>query len=68
MAVVIYILIALSLLTVLATLGLGLYGFTRGGALNSKWGNRLMGWRVKTQAVAVAVLMFGAWWVGAHRS
>lgn len=68
MAVVIYILIALSLLVVLATLGLGLYGFTRGGELNSRWGNRLMGWRVKSQAIAVAVLMFGAWWVGAHRS
>ena len=68
MAVVIYILIALSLLAVLATLGLGLYGFTRGGELNSRWGNRLMGWRVKTQAIAVGVLMFGAWWVSAHRS
>ena len=68
MAGFVYLQIAASLLTVLATLGLGLYGFTRGGELNSRWGNRLMGWRVKAQAVAVAVLMLGAWWVGAHRS
>lgn len=52
---------ALSLLVVLATLGLGLYGFARGGELNGRWGNRLMGWRVKTQAIAVAVLMLCAW-------
>ena len=68
MAIVIYVLIALSLLTVLGTLGLGLYGFTRGGELNSRWGNRQMGWRVKSQAIAVAKAMFGAWWGGAHRS
>ena len=68
MAIVIYILIALSLLTVLGALGLGLYGFTRGGELNSRWGNRLMRWRVKFHVIAVGVLMFGAWWVGAHRS
>ena len=67
MTFLIYTLTALSLLTVLATLGLGLYGFTRGGELNFRWGNRLMAWRVKSQAIAVGVLMFTAWWVSAHR-
>ncbi|MBE7219776.1 MAG: HIG1 domain-containing protein [Caulobacteraceae bacterium] len=56
-----YVLAALSLLVTLATLGLGLYGFARGGELNNRWGNRLMGWRVKTQAISIAVLMLCAW-------
>ena len=68
MTILVYILIALSMLAVLVSLGMGLFGFTRGGELTSRWGNRLMGWRVKTQAIAIAVLMFGAWWVSLHRS
>lgn len=67
MTFIVYALIVLSMLVVLVTLGVGLAGFTRGGDFNSRWGNKLMAWRVKTQAVAIAVLLIGCWWVGAHR-
>ncbi len=67
MTVIIYMLIAASMAAVLGSLILGLFGFTRGGDMNSRLGNRMMGWRVKTQAVAIAVLLFGCWWISAHR-
>ena len=67
MTFIIYMLIAASMVAVLGSLGLGLFGFTRGGEINSRLGARMMAWRVKTQAVAIAVLMFGCWWISAHR-
>ena len=63
----IYILIGLSLLTVLGTLGLGVVSVARGGEFNRRWGNRFMRWRVTAQAVAIAIILFGFWWTGAHR-
>ena len=67
MQVFIYILIAVSLLVVLGTLGLGIVSVARGGAFNEKWGNRFMRWRVTAQAVSIAVILLGFWWTGAHR-
>lgn len=67
MTVIIYMLIAASMIAVVGSLGIGLIGFSRGGVLNSRLGNRMMAWRVKTQAIAVVVLMFGCWWISAHR-
>ena len=62
----IYILIALSLLTVLGTLGLGVVSVARGGEFNRRWGNRFMRWRVTAQAISIAIILFGFWWTGAH--
>ena len=67
MQVFIYILVAVALLVVLGTLGLGVVSVARGGEFNRKWGNRFMRWRVMAQAVAVAIIAFGFWWTGAHR-
>jgi hypothetical protein len=66
MQVVIYILIAVSLLVVLGTLGLGVVSVARGGEFNRRWGNRFMRWRVTAQAVSIAVILFGFWYTSAH--
>lgn len=66
MQVVIYIAVAVSLLVVLGTLGLGIVSVARGGAFNEKWGNRFMRWRVTAQAVAIGVILFGFWYTGSH--
>ena len=66
MEIFIDILIALSLLAVLVSLGLGIFSVARGGDFNAKWGNRFMRWRVGGQAVAIGVLMLGFWWKATH--
>lgn len=66
MEIFIDILITLALLTVVASLGLGIFSLARGGEFNAKWGNRAMRWRVTSQAVAVGVLLLGFWWKATH--
>ena len=66
MGTFINILIVISLLAVLAPLGLGIYGMVRGGEFNAKHGNRLMRWRVTLQAVAIGMLAIGFWYKSAH--
>lgn len=66
MGTFINILIVLSLLSVLVTLGAGIYSMVRGGEFNERHGNRLMGWRVKLQAVAIGVLVIGFWYKSQH--
>ena len=66
MEIFINIAITLALLTVLASLGLGIFSLARGGEFNAKWGNRFMRWRVTSQAVAIGVLLLGFWWKAAH--
>ena len=66
MDTVINILIALSLVGVLIPLGWGLYAMARGGEYGRLHSNRLMGWRVKLQAVAIGMLVLGFWYKGTH--
>ena len=66
MEIFINIMITLALLTVLVSLGLGVFSLARGGAFNEKWGNRFMRWRVTSQAVAIGVLLLGFWWKATH--
>ena len=66
MEIFIDVMIALALLTVLVSLGLGVFSLARGGEFNAKWGNRFMRWRVTSQAVAIGVLLLGFWWKGTH--
>ncbi len=51
------ILIGISLVSVLAVLGVGVVSMLRGGAFNRKYSNTLMRARVATQAVTVALIV-----------
>lgn len=51
------ILLALSMLAVLGVLITGLVAFVKGGDFNAKYGNKLMQWRVTTQAIAVVLVL-----------
>ncbi|MBT5240070.1 MAG: twin transmembrane helix small protein [Rhodospirillaceae bacterium] len=57
METVLIILLALSLLAVLGVLVTGLFAFVKGGDFHLKYGNKLMQWRVKAQAVAVVLVL-----------
>lgn len=50
-------LIGLGLLSVVVTLFAGFTSMTRGGDFNARWGNKLMRWRVVTQAVTIALFL-----------
>lgn len=66
MDIVIDILIGLSLLAVVGSFFFGMLAFSRpgeeAGAKSTGW----MAWRVRTQVIAIAVLMIGAWWKATH--
>ena len=66
MDTLINILIALSLLGVVIPLGWGLLAMARGGEFGRAWSNRMMGWRVKMQLVAIGMLMLGFWYKATH--
>ena len=59
-------LIALSLLAVLGSLFMGLITLARGGDYAAANSNRFMQWRVKTQAVAIELLLMGFWIKATH--
>lgn len=48
-------------IAVVAVLFLGIGSFARGGEFNARNSNLFMRWRVGLQAVAIALLLFGAW-------
>lgn len=64
MDILIDILIALSLLAVVASFFLGMVAFSRNGTGDSS--NRWMAWRVRTQVISIGVLMLSVWWKAAH--
>lgn len=66
MDIVLDILIGLSLLTVVVSFFLGMVAFARNDAEAASQSNRFMSWRVKTQVVAVGVLLICAWARGQH--
>ena len=55
------ILIVLSLVAVVAVLGLGFYSLQRGGEFARTHSNRLMRLRVLLQAVAIGLLLLSVW-------
>lgn len=52
-----FLVVALSVLVVVAILATGIGGFARGGEWNRRNGNRMMRWRLIAQAIAVAIIM-----------
>lgn len=48
--------LSLSLLAVVAVMGLGVFAMAKGGEFNKKYGNKLMRLRVMLQGVALALL------------
>ena len=60
------ILIGLSLITVVGSFFVGMIAFARNGSEAAAISNRFMAWRVRTQVVAVAVLLLSAWAKGQH--
>ena len=66
MDILLDILIGLSLLTVVGSFFVGMVAFAKNGAEAAATSNRFMAWRVKTQVVAVAVLLICAWARGQH--
>ncbi len=61
------ILVPLSLLAVLVTLGFGIFALFRGGDFGRSYSNKLMRLRVLLQFIAVLILCAGMW-VKAHYS
>jgi hypothetical protein len=59
-------LIPLTLLAVVAALGVGIFAMFRGGDFGRSYSNKLMRLRVVLQAVAVAVLVAAVWWRQQH--
>jgi hypothetical protein len=53
------VLIGISLLVVLATLGMGLISMHRGGEYAAANSNKFMRWRVMAQGVAIVLLIIG---------
>ena len=53
-----------ALAAVSIVLALGIYSLFRGGDFGRSYSNKLMRLRVLTQAIAIAVLVFAAWWRG----
>lgn len=60
MSQIFVILMIVSMVAVVTSLGLGLYAMTRGGEFNKKHGNRLMQLRVTLQGLAL-MFFFLAW-------
>jgi uncharacterized membrane protein len=59
------ILVPISLVAVLVTLGFGIYALFRGGDFGRSYSNKLMRLRVLLQFIAVLILCAGMW-VKAH--
>ncbi len=66
MDILLDILIGLSLLAVVGSFFLGMIAFSRNGAEAASKSNSLMAWRVRTQVIAIGVLMLSVWWKATH--
>ncbi len=60
MNTIFFILICLSTLAVTTVLGIGLYGLSKGGEFNEKYGNKLMRLRIILQGVTILLLALAA--------
>jgi hypothetical protein len=61
-----HILLALVLVALVGTLGLGLYALFRGGKFGRSWSNRLMRLRVLLQFTAVMIICAAYWLTHQH--
>lgn len=52
-----FIIVAVSMLAVVAILLIGIGGFAKGGDFNRKHANRVMRWRIGAQAIAVLLIL-----------
>jgi hypothetical protein len=62
---ILYILLAITLVAVATTLGVGVYALLRGGEFGRTWSNRLMRLRVALQFTAIMVLA-AVFWLTQH--
>lgn len=53
--------VAISCVSVLVILMIGVGGFAKGGEFNRKHANRLMRYRIAAQAVAIALILLFVW-------
>ena len=58
---VLNILLGLTLVALVATLGVGIYSLFRGGDFGRSWSNKLMRLRVLLQFTAIVILTATAW-------
>ena len=66
MNIVFDILIGLSMLAVVASFFAGMIAFARNGNEAQSKSNKMMSWRVRTQFIAIAVLLIGMWYKSNH--
>jgi hypothetical protein len=62
-----HILLTLTLIALVATLGLGLFALFRGGSFGRSWSNKLMRLRVLLQFTAIVIICAAAWLTGHGR-
>jgi len=56
-----FILMAIAMVLVLASLVVGLIGMIKGGEFNKKYGNKLMRYRVTMQGIALIMFVLAVW-------
>ncbi|MEO3432641.1 twin transmembrane helix small protein [Inquilinus sp. CAU 1745] len=61
MSTVFLILAILSMIGVVASLGIGMVGMARNGEFNAKYGNTMMRWRIILQGVAILFFALALW-------
>ena len=61
-----HILLALTLIALVATLGLGFFALFRGGGFGRSWSNKLMRLRVLLQFTAI-VIITASFWLTQHK-
>ena len=66
MGVFIDILIAVAMIAVVASLGLGIFSFLKGGEVGRENSNKYMRYRVMSQAVAVILITIGFIYKAGH--
>jgi hypothetical protein len=66
MNIVFDILIGLSMLAVVGSFFAGMIAFAQNGREAEAKSNRMMSWRVRTQVIAIAVLMISMWYKSQH--
>lgn len=67
MSTFLFILTFITMLAVVAVLGLGVFSLAKGGEFRERWSNRLMRLRVLLQAVAIVLILVLAWaWRNGH--
>jgi hypothetical protein len=57
LSMILFVLAVLSALATLGVLGAGMIVMARGGDVALKWSNRLMRWRVSTQAITIVLIV-----------